>query len=49
VGTVWFAFADAGGVEAAHYVFPGSRHDIRARAAQYTLLGLLRRAKSAGA
>jgi nicotinamide-nucleotide amidase len=49
VGTAWFAFADARGVEVAHYIFPGSRHDIRARAAQFTLLGLLRRAKSAGA
>ena len=49
VGSVWFAFADARGVEAAHYIFPGSRHDIRARAAQFALLGLLRRAKSAGA
>jgi len=49
VGTVWFGFADARGVETAHYVFPGSRHDIRARAAQFALLGLLRRAKSAGA
>lgn len=47
VGTVWFAFADARGVETAHYVFPGSRSDIRARAAQFALLGLLRRAKSA--
>ena len=49
VGTVWFAFADGRGVETAHYGFPGSRHDIRARAAQFALLGLLRRAKSAGA
>ena len=49
VGLVWFAFADDGGVEAAQYIFPGSRHDIRARAAQFALLGLLRRAKSAGA
>ena len=49
VGTVWFGFADAQGVETARYVFPGSRSDIRARATQFTLLGLLRRAKSAGA
>lgn len=47
VGTVWFGFADSKGVEAAPYIFPGARHDIRARAAQFTLLGLLRRAKSA--
>ncbi len=49
VGTVWFAFADASGVEVRHYVFPGSRNEVRARAAQFALLGLLRRAKSAGA
>ncbi len=48
VGTVWFAFADAHGLETAHYVFPGSRRDIRARAAQFVLLGLLRRCRLAG-
>jgi nicotinamide-nucleotide amidase len=49
VGTVWFGFADRGAVETVRYVFPGSRDDIRARAAQYALSGLLRRAKAAGA
>ena len=49
VGTVWFAFADPAGVESHKYVFPGSRHDVRARASQFALWGLLRRAKSAGA
>ena len=47
VGTVWFAFADQEGVEAVRYTFPGSRSDIRARAAQFALLGLLRRARAA--
>jgi PncC family amidohydrolase len=47
VGTVWFAFADERGVESARYIFPGSRGDIRARAAQFALLGLLRRARAA--
>lgn len=46
VGTVWFAFADRLGVESVRYIFPGSRGDIRARAAQFALLGLLRRAKA---
>jgi nicotinamide-nucleotide amidase len=49
VGTVWFGFADREAVETVRYVFPGSRDDIRARAAQYALSGLLRRAKAAGA
>ncbi|NOT06727.1 MAG: competence/damage-inducible protein A [Gemmatimonadales bacterium] len=49
VGTVWFAFADAGGVETRRVNFPGTRHEIRARASQYALFGLLSRAKSAGA
>ena len=49
VGTVWFAFARQSGVEAVRYVFPGTRHEIRARASQFALFGLLRYAKSAGA
>jgi nicotinamide-nucleotide amidase len=49
VGTVWFAFAHQSGVEAMRYVFPGTRNEIRARAAQFALFGLLRHAKSAGA
>ena len=46
VGTVWFAFADERGVDSMRYAFPGSRADIRARAAQFALLGLLRRARA---
>jgi nicotinamide-nucleotide amidase len=49
VGTVWFGFADRQGVVAERYVFPGTRHDIRARATQFALHGLLLRALSAGA
>lgn len=49
VGTVWFGFAGADGVEAERYVFPGSRQEVRARASQFALFGLWRRAKSAGA
>ena len=49
VGTVWFAFAKQSGVESVRYVFPGARHEIRARASQFALFGLLRHAKSAGA
>ena len=45
VGTVWFAFVDRRGVESVRYIFPGSRADIRARAAQFALLGLLRKAR----
>ena len=44
VGTVWFGFADGEGVATARYVFPGSRQDIRSRATQFALLGLLRKA-----
>jgi nicotinamide-nucleotide amidase len=49
VGTVWFGFARKSAVEAVRYVFPGTRHEIRARASQLALFGLLRHAKSAGA
>jgi nicotinamide-nucleotide amidase len=49
VGTVWFGFAAADGVGAERYVFPGTRQEIRARAAQFALFGLWCRAKSAGA
>ncbi|PYP42080.1 MAG: competence/damage-inducible protein A [Gemmatimonadetes bacterium] len=42
VGTVWFAFAGPRGTEAERVVFPGSRHEIRVRASQYALFGLLR-------
>jgi nicotinamide-nucleotide amidase len=43
VGTVWLAVAEGGEVEARHVRFVGSRHDIRARAAQAALFLLYRR------
>ena len=43
VGTVWIGVAVDGRVEARHTLFPGTRHDIRARAAQTALHLLLRR------
>ncbi len=43
LGTVWFGVAVGGGAEARHALLPGSRHDIRARAAQMALHLLLRR------
>jgi len=43
VGTVWFGVALDGRAEARHTLLPGSRHDIRARAAQMSLHLLLRR------
>jgi len=42
VGTVWFGVTTSGETSAHHAIFPGSRHEIRARAAQ-TALWLLRR------
>ncbi|HEV8195435.1 MAG TPA: competence/damage-inducible protein A [Gemmatimonadales bacterium] len=48
-GTVWFGFAGDFGVAAVRWVFPGTRDEIRARASQFALFGLLRHAKSAGA
>ena len=48
VGTVWFGIAGPLGIESARYVFPGSRQDIRARAAQSALLGLWRAARRLG-
>ncbi len=44
VGTVWFGFSVRGAVDAQRVVFPGSRADIRGRAAQFALHGLWRRA-----
>jgi nicotinamide-nucleotide amidase len=38
VGTVWVAATSGGQVEARRSLFPGSRHEIRARAAQAALL-----------
>lgn len=43
VGTVWFAWAEPEGSGATRRVFPGNRGEIRTRAAQYALHGLLRR------
>lgn len=37
VGLVWLAVADRNGTETHRVVFPGSRHDVRARACQYAL------------
>jgi nicotinamide-nucleotide amidase len=42
VGTVCFGFAYSGRSETRHTVFPGSRHEIRARAAQAALFLALR-------
>jgi nicotinamide-nucleotide amidase len=43
VGTVWLGVMAGGRLEAHRTVFPGSRHDIRARAAQAALFLLNRR------
>lgn len=48
VGTVWFGFAVAEAVEAVRVVFPGDRENIRARAAQYGLHGVLQRVEVRG-
>ncbi len=42
VGTVWFGFLVDDRFEAARVVFPGSRAEVRGRAAQYALFGLWR-------
>jgi nicotinamide-nucleotide amidase len=42
VGTVWFGFAGPDGTHAQRSIFPGSRHEIRVRAAQSALFGVLR-------
>lgn len=47
VGLVWFGLADGQGCETRRMVFPGSRHEIRTRAAQYALWSGWRRAQSA--
>jgi nicotinamide-nucleotide amidase len=46
VGTVWLATALDGEVASRRSLFPGSRHEIRARAAQAALLQLYRRLDS---
>lgn len=43
VGLVWMATSVEGAVESFHYVFPGSREEVRARAAQWALFQLLKR------
>jgi nicotinamide-nucleotide amidase len=43
VGTVWFGCAYAGAVETRRVLFAGTRHEIRARAAQAALMLLNRR------
>jgi PncC family amidohydrolase len=43
VGTVWIGCSHKGTVETRRSLFPGSRHEIRARAAQAALLLLYRR------
>jgi nicotinamide-nucleotide amidase len=48
VGLVWFGAAGPEGTEATHFIFPGTRPEIRSRATQFALWDLLRRAKSAG-
>lgn len=47
VGTIWFGLAGGGPPEARRSIFPGSRHEIRARAAQAALFVLLRRIRVA--
>jgi nicotinamide-nucleotide amidase len=47
VGTVWLACALGGVTEAKRVLFPGTRHEIRARAAQAALHMLLRRLSEA--
>jgi nicotinamide-nucleotide amidase len=46
VGTIWYGIAFEGRVEAHRSLLPGSRHDIRARAAQAALHLLLRRLRA---
>jgi nicotinamide-nucleotide amidase len=43
VGTVWFGCAAAGAIKTRRTLFVGTRHEIRARAAQSALLMLFRR------
>ncbi len=40
VGTVWFAFAIGAQIETVRAILPGTREEIRERAAQYALYGL---------
>lgn len=45
VGTVWFGFCCRGVVESARVIFPGTRDEVRARAVQAALVGMLRRVR----
>lgn len=47
VGLVWFGLADVAGWETHRMIFPGTRHEIRVRAAQYALWRLWRRTAAA--
>jgi PncC family amidohydrolase len=46
VGTVWFATALGPSIESSRVVLPGTRHEIRARAAQAALFLLLKRIRA---
>ena len=41
VGTVWIAWSIQGKVDAAHFLLPGDRQDVRAAAVSLALQGLL--------
>lgn len=47
VGLVWFGLADGQGTELHRFIFPGSRHEIRVRAAQFALWRLWLRVTAA--
>jgi nicotinamide-nucleotide amidase len=49
VGTVWVGCVVEGATETRRFLFPGTRHEIRARAAQAALLLLLRRLAASSA
>lgn len=46
VGLVWMATSVEGVVESLSYVFPGTREEVRARAAQWVLFQLLKRIRN---
>jgi nicotinamide-nucleotide amidase len=48
VGTVWFGYSVGGRVESERLGLPGTRADIRGRATQFALFGLLKRLKPPG-
>lgn len=43
VGTIWFGFSVGGRVETERVGLPGTRADVRGRASQYAMFGLLKR------